>query len=74
VRGVQQARKDAGLEVTDRIRLTLTGDADAVAAIEAHRELIAAETLATSLVSGEAGGGATPVGDASTVTIELERA
>lgn len=74
VRAVQQARKDAGLEVTDRIRLTLTGDADAVAAIEAHRELIAAETLATSLVSGEAGGGATPVGDASTVTIELERA
>ncbi|GMA89510.1 isoleucine--tRNA ligase [Homoserinibacter gongjuensis] len=56
VRAVQQARKDAGLEVSDRIRLTLTGDADAVAAIEAHRELIAAETLATSLVSGEAGG------------------
>ncbi|HET8896853.1 MAG TPA: class I tRNA ligase family protein, partial [Protaetiibacter sp.] len=74
VRAVQQTRKDAGLEVTDRIRLTLTGDADAVAAVEAHRELIAAETLATSLVSGEAGGGATPVGDASTVTIELERA
>jgi isoleucyl-tRNA synthetase len=74
VRAVQQTRKDAGLEVTDRIRLTLTGDADAVAAVEAHRELIAAETLATSLVSGEAEGGATPVGDASTVTIELERA
>jgi isoleucyl-tRNA synthetase len=74
VRAVQQARKDAGLEVTDRIRLLLTGDADAVAAIEAHRALIAAETLATSLVSGEAEGGATPVGDASAVTIELERA
>jgi len=74
VRAVQQARKDAGLEVTDRIRLALAGDADAVAAIEAHRELIASETLATSLVAREAEGGATPVGDASTVTIELERA
>ena len=74
VRAVQQARKDAGLEVTDRIRLSLTGDADAVAAIEGHRELIAAETLATSLTASEAEGGATPVGDASAVTIELERA
>src|SRR5690606_20451404 len=74
VRAVQQARKDAGLEVTDRIRLHLAGDAVAVAAIEAHRELIAAETLATSLTCSEAGGGAAPVGDASAVTIELERA
>ena len=54
VRAVQQARKDAGLEVSDRIALRITGDAVAVAAIEAHRELIAAETLATSLDAREA--------------------
>jgi len=74
VRAVQQARKDAGLDVTDRITLVLSGDADAVAAIEAHADLIAGETLATSLSAREAGNGATPVGDASAVTIELERA
>ena len=74
VRAVQQARKDAGLEVTDRIRLTLAGDADAAAAIEAHRELIAGETLATALVVGEAEGGTVPVGDTSAITIGLERA
>ncbi len=74
VRAVQQARKDAGLEVTDRITLTLAGDAAAVAAIQAHADLIAGETLATSLTAREAGNGATPVGDASAVTIELERA
>jgi isoleucyl-tRNA synthetase len=74
VRAVQQARKDAGLEVTDRIALTLAGDAAAVAAIQTHAELIAGETLATSLTAREAGNGATPVGDASAVTIELERA
>ncbi|PZQ88406.1 MAG: isoleucine--tRNA ligase [Leifsonia xyli] len=74
VRAVQQARRDAGFEVTDRIRLTLRGDADAAAAIEAHRALIAGETLATSLEVDEAGGGATPVGEGSAVTIEVERA
>ena len=74
VRAVQQARKDAGLEVSDRIRLTLAGDPDAVAAIEAHRELIAGETLATSLEARHAEKGVTPVGDASAVTIEVERA
>ena len=49
VRGVQQARRDAGLAVSDRIRLTISGDDDVVRAAGAHRELIGAETLATSL-------------------------
>jgi isoleucyl-tRNA synthetase len=56
VRAVQQARRDAGLEVSDRIRLSLAGDASTVAAIEAHRDLIAGETLATSLEAREAEG------------------
>ncbi|QEO09723.1 isoleucine--tRNA ligase [Protaetiibacter larvae] len=74
VRAVQQARKDADLEVTDRIALTLSGDAAAVAAIQAHAELIASETLATSLLAREAEGGTVSVGDASSVSIDLARA
>ena len=74
VRAVQQARKDAGLEVSDRIALTLAGDAAALAAIEAHRELIAGETLATSLEAREAGDGTVPVGTDSSVSIGVERA
>jgi isoleucyl-tRNA synthetase len=74
VRAVQQARKDAGLEVSDRISLTLGGDAAALAAVEAHRELIAAETLATSLDAREAGDGTVPVGTDSRIAIEVERA
>ncbi|MFG1815196.1 isoleucine--tRNA ligase [Kribbella sp. NPDC049174] len=46
IRAVQQARRDAGLEVTDRMRLRLTADAAVLAAVEAHRELIMGETLA----------------------------
>jgi isoleucyl-tRNA synthetase len=45
VRQIQQARKDAGFDVSDRIRLELTGDADVIAACETHIELIKAETL-----------------------------
>jgi isoleucyl-tRNA synthetase len=76
VRAVQQARKDAGLEVSDRIALRIAGDSAAVAAIGAHRELIAAETLATSLDAREAelAGAGTAVGSGSAVTIEVERA
>ena len=54
VRGVQQARKDAGLEVSDRISLTVGGSDATRAAVEAHRDLIATETLATSLTVSDA--------------------
>jgi isoleucyl-tRNA synthetase len=49
IRAVQQARRDAGLEVTDRMRLALTASPDVLAAVEAHRELIMGETLAVEL-------------------------
>ncbi|GAA1727456.1 isoleucine--tRNA ligase [Isoptericola hypogeus] len=49
IRDVQDARKAAGLEVSDRIDLVLDVPAEHVAAVEAHRELIASETLAVSL-------------------------
>jgi len=49
IRAVQQARRDAGLDVTDRIRLTLAADAETQQAVEEHRELIAAETLAVDV-------------------------
>src|SRR5690606_11928070 len=72
VRAVQQASKDAGLDVSDRISLTITGDDAAVAAATVHRDLIAAETLATAL-DVALGDGKTAVGVDSHVSIELER-
>ena len=46
IRAVQQARRDAGLDVSDRINLTVSGDDDVWAATVAHQELIMLETLA----------------------------
>ncbi len=46
IRLVQDERKNAGLDVSDRIRLTLTVPGDKVASVEAHAALISRETLA----------------------------
>ena len=54
VRAVQNARKEAGLEVTDRIALALDGDEQLLAAVREHEQAIAGEVLATSLSNGEA--------------------
>ncbi len=76
VRAVQQARRDADLDVSDRIALTL-GVSDAAAeAVRAHQELIAGETLATSVdvvgLSPEAT--TTDVGEDAKVSVEVARA
>jgi len=49
VRDVQDARKAAGLDVSDRIDLELDVPAEHVADVEAHRDLVMRETLAVSL-------------------------
>ena len=60
VHAVQAARRDAGLEVTDRIVLTLDGDPALLAAARAHERYIAAETLAVQ-VGYESLNGVAPV-------------
>ena len=53
VRTVQDARKAAGLQVSDRIRLEVTVPAERVAALESHRDLLARETLAVEIAVSE---------------------
>ena len=55
VRSVQDARKQAGLEVSDRIRLGITGSAGIERALANHRDYVMAETLAIQWSVGQAG-------------------
>src|SRR3954454_23118127 len=49
VRLVQQARRDAGLDVSDRITLTLGAPEPVVDAVQEHETFVAGEVLATSV-------------------------
>lgn len=49
IRAIQSARKDADLQVSDRIRTVITANAATIAALEANRELVAGETLTAQL-------------------------
>lgn len=50
IRGVQNLRKESGLEVTDRITLVLGGDVELKGALDDFREFVASETLAQEIV------------------------
>jgi isoleucyl-tRNA synthetase len=80
VRLVQQARRDAGLEVSDRIRLTLDAAAPVLDAVRAHQGFLAGEVLATEVALAEVdeptlvGSVADPAGKPADVRIRVERA
>jgi isoleucyl-tRNA synthetase len=49
IRHIQQARKDFGLDVSDRISLQLVCDEESVTALETHSDLISRETLSSDI-------------------------
>jgi isoleucyl-tRNA synthetase len=59
VHQVQMLRKEAGLAVADRIRLSVAADADQRAVLEEHEAYIRAETLAVALVFDDPRDGST---------------
>ena len=53
IRTVQESRKTAGLEVSDRIVLGVSGSAGVTAALDQYRDYLMAETLATEWRVGQ---------------------
>ena len=75
IHAVQNARKEAGLAVEDRIALELSGDEAMLAAAREHQQLIADEALATTIEVTDAleGASATTL-DGHELLIKLEKA
>ncbi len=76
VRFVQAARKNAGLNVDDRISLSLeTTDSELQEAIAEHKELIAAETLAVTITTdGQYENESTATVDGADLLVRLQKA
>jgi isoleucyl-tRNA synthetase len=60
VRAVQNARKDAGLEISDRIALALGGAGELLDAAREHEDYVTGEVLATSVRYGDGDGDGSP--------------
>jgi isoleucyl-tRNA synthetase len=74
VHAIQNARKQAGLDVSDRIDLELAGDDALLEAARAHEDYVSEETLALSVAYGGNGKGERATIDGRELTIALARA
>ena len=77
VRIVQQARRDAGLAVSDRIKLAIGADGTVADAVRAHVGFVAGETLAVEvavLPSAEVDAPEQAVGEGGSVKVTVVQA
>jgi isoleucyl-tRNA synthetase len=74
VHAVQAARKQAGLDVSDRIELSLGGDEELLAAAREHESYVAGETLATSVGYDAASDGAAATIESRELRIQVAKA
>jgi isoleucyl-tRNA synthetase len=74
VRAVQNARKNAGLEVEDRIALTLGGDEGLLDAARVHEAYVSGEVLAVQVSYDSNGSGEAATIEGRELRIALTRA
>jgi isoleucyl-tRNA synthetase len=74
VHAVQNARKEAGLEVTDRILLGLAGDEELLEAAREHEAYVSGETLASTVEYDGDGDGSPVRVDGRELRIAVQRA
>jgi isoleucyl-tRNA synthetase len=74
VRQIQNHRKESGLEVADRITLSIDGDSDLRSAVEAFEEYLTAETLAVEVKWGRGSNSVEVTAGDVTCLIAVEKA
>jgi isoleucyl-tRNA synthetase len=74
VRTIQEGRKTAGLDVTDRITVMWSGDDEIAATFARHADDIAREVLAVAMSNGDAADAATVVADEDGLRLAIARA
>ncbi|HLP23760.1 MAG TPA: isoleucine--tRNA ligase [Microbacteriaceae bacterium] len=76
IRVIQEARRAADFDVSDRITTRVQGTPEVVAAVTAHQELIRAETLSTAIevVDGDPEGSATELAGGGRAAVAVTRA
>ena len=73
VRVVQQARREAGLDVSDRIALTVRAPGEVEKAVSGHREFVARETLADAVEFADTTGFEGTVGEGTSVVVAVRK-
>ena len=73
IRGIQNLRKESGFNVTDRISLSVSGDADLKAAYETFTDMVSGEVLAEKSSWVEGLSGTTVDADDKTWSIKVEK-
>jgi len=74
IRGIQNARKESGFNVTDRIKLTVSGDSELAAAFKTFESMIASEVLAENSSWTDSLDGVKVEADDKTWSIKVEKA
>ncbi|MBN2624100.1 MAG: isoleucine--tRNA ligase [Acidimicrobiales bacterium] len=74
VRSLNDLRKEVGLDIADRIAVTVAADGPVAEAVATHHDYVAAEVLAVELTVGDAGGDAHDLTvDGHPVRVRVER-
>jgi isoleucyl-tRNA synthetase len=74
VRSLNDLRKDIGLDIADRVTLTVRADDDVWAALDAHRDYVMNEVLAVALTRTDAEGAHALTVDGHTVAVTIDLA
>ena len=69
----QQARREAGLHVSDRITLAVSADGEVAAALDAHEARVAEATLAEQIVRVDAAVTPITLGDGLTAAVTVAK-